>query len=100
MPTRCLLGLFALAGLILPAKSADTLPDGLKLQVGNEEVELHVASPHAFRLHIELPSSTPAPAGPSSDIFLSGAKQPTTEFTQVTEGSAIGLKTAFGEILV
>ena len=100
MPTRCLLGLFALAGLILPAKSADTLPDGLKLQVGNEEVELHVASPHAFRLHVELPSSTLAPAGPSSDIFLSGAKQPATEFTQVTEGSAIGLKTAFGEILV
>ena len=82
------------------ARSAEPLPDGIKLQVGSEKIELHVASPHAFRLHIEQPSTQPGPTGPSSDIFLSAAKQPATEFTQVTEGSAVGLKTAFGEILV
>jgi len=100
MLIRCLLASSVFIALALPVKSADSLPDGLKLQVGNETVEIHVASPHAFRLHIEQPSSTPAPAGPSSNIFLSDAKQPATAFTQVTEGSAVGLKTAFGEILV
>jgi len=100
MRNRCLLGVVLFTGLTLSVKAVDSLPDGLKLQVGDEEVELHVASPHAFRLHIEQPTTKPAPAGPSSTIFLSDTKQPTTAFTQVTEGSAVGLKTSFGEILV
>ncbi len=89
-----------LAAVSSLARCAEPLPDGIKLQVGGDEIELHVASPHAFRLRIEQQSSKTAKTGPSSDIFLSGVKQPATEFTQVKEGSSVGLKTAFGEIMV
>jgi alpha-glucosidase len=85
-------------GVLLPAAEATptSLPDGLALQLGGEKVELRVASPHAFRLHVA--ASTEA-ARPTS-IYLSDATQPATSFTEVDEGAAVGIKTAFGELLV
>ncbi|HEX4140979.1 MAG TPA: TIM-barrel domain-containing protein [Candidatus Methylacidiphilales bacterium] len=72
-----------------------TLPDGIAVEIGGNDVELRVASPHAFRLHI-YPQSV---AGPSSSIYLSGAGLPSTPFTTIHEGAAVGIKTTFGEIL-
>jgi alpha-glucosidase len=72
-----------------------TLPDGIRFTIGIEQVELRVASPHAFRLHVFLAGT---PRRPS--IYLSGVAQPTTDFTVIHEDAAVGIKTAFGELLV
>jgi alpha-glucosidase len=73
-----------------------SLPDGLTAKVGDNQLEIRVASPHTFRFHIYAPDfPTPAPS-----IFLSGAKQPDTPFTITHDDIYIGLKTAFGELRV
>jgi alpha-glucosidase len=73
-----------------------TLSDGIALTLGSEQVELRVASPHAFRLHVFTgPEVERVPS-----LYLSGATQPETPFTVVHEASAVGIKTDFGELLV
>jgi alpha-glucosidase len=79
------------------AEDATSLPDGISLLIGRQMVELRVASPHAFRLHVFKPTQG---ASPSTSIFLNGKAQATTAFSQVSEGNAVGIKTAFGEMLV
>jgi alpha-glucosidase len=71
-----------------------SLPDGISLRVGNDAVELRVASPHAFRLHVFAKSPG------KRSIYLSGSAQTDTPFTVVNEGPAVGIKTSFGELLV
>jgi alpha-glucosidase len=73
-----------------------SLKDGVALNIGGQQVELRVATPHAFRLHVFDPSAkTPAPS-----IFLSGDAQPVTPFTVTHDGSNVGIKTDFGELKV
>jgi hypothetical protein len=94
------LAFFALAVFLsstgLRAKDAGTLADGISLSVGGQTIELRVASPHAFRLH----AFSPSPVALAPPIFLSDKTQPTTAFTQMNEGGAVGIKTAFGSLLV
>jgi alpha-glucosidase len=73
-----------------------TLKDGVAFSLGGNEVELRVASAHAFRLHV---FATGQPAGARS-IFLSDAVPSTPPFTVTHEGSIIGIKTGFGELQV
>jgi alpha-glucosidase len=74
----------------------ETLSDGVGLKINGMQVELRVASPHAFRLHVSVaPRSNPAPS-----IFLSGATRPDTPFTVTHDGDVVGIKTAFGELQV
>jgi alpha-glucosidase len=70
--------------------------DGVALSLGEDQVELRVASPHAFRLHV----FSPAEPSPAPSIFLSGEAQPVTVFTVTHEGSIVGIKTEFGELRV
>jgi len=85
-------------GLFMPARADDVsiqaLPDGIACKLGNAQVELHVASPHAFRLHIFQPDFPE----PKPSIFLSGQKMPDVPFTVTHDGSIVGIKTAFGEL--
>jgi alpha-glucosidase len=72
------------------------LKDGVALRLGEDQVELRVATPHAFRLHVFSPSEpTPAPS-----IFLSGEAQPAAAYSVTREGSIVGIKTEFGELRV
>ena len=82
----------------LAASAADvqTLSDGVAFKVGSQRVELRVASPHAFRLHV-FPVGAPA-AKPS--IFLSPNPPPPAAFTITREGVIIGIRTNFGELKV
>jgi alpha-glucosidase len=99
--TRPLTGMVAcvfLSGAGVKAENApvQTLPDGIALTVGDNQVELRVASPHAFCLHI-FPQADP---GAPPSIYLSGKAMSATPYTQVNEGAAVGIKAAFGELLV
>ncbi len=76
--------------------ASQDLKDGVGVQVGGDEVELSVATPHAFRLRICPPESAPA----ATSIFLSGEAQPATAFSVIHEGEIVGIKTAFGELKV
>ena len=99
MKSCFILGALLIAfGTLLRAQdgSSRPLPDGVAISVNGEQVELRVASPHAFLLHV---ATDPKAIRPPS-IYLSGAKQPATPFTQINEGGAVGLKTNFGSILV
>jgi alpha-glucosidase len=86
--------LAALAATTARADDIQSLPDGVAVKLGGNQVELRVASPHAFRLHIFAPDF-PAPA-PS--IFLSGQKLSPAPFTVTHDGNFVGIKTAFGEL--
>jgi alpha-glucosidase len=70
------------------------LPDGIACKLSSGAVELRVASPHAFCLHVFEPDF-PAP---KPSIFLSGEKMPATPFTVTHDGNIAGIKTAFGEL--
>ena len=74
----------------------DTLKDGVAFSLGGNQVELRVATPHAFRLHVFSPAK-PA-AAPS--IFLSGNTPLPTAFSVTHDGTIIGIKTEFGELRV
>jgi alpha-glucosidase len=87
-------------GLVLAhsvrADDTQTLPDGVALKIGSAQVELRVASAHAFRLHI---FSADAPASPQN-IYVNGHARDAAPFTVTHDGSIVGLKTAFGELRV
>ena len=94
---RLVFPLFLAAPILLHA--AEPVPNGVQLRVGNQKVELGVASPHAFRLSLgPLTPTTPA-ASPSSSIFLADPLPPAA-FSRVDDGVKIGIKTRFGELLV
>jgi alpha-glucosidase len=76
--------------------SPKALPNGIALGLKDNYVEIRVVTPHAFCLHL---SSKPD-QGPYTSIFLKDTTGPTPSFTVVNEGAAVGLKTAFGELLV
>jgi alpha-glucosidase len=76
------------------APVVQTLPDGIACKLSSGDVELRVASPHAFCLHISAPDF-PAP---KPSIFLSGQKMPDTPFTVTHDGNIVGIKTAAGEL--
>jgi len=90
---RSLPCVLACCAVILPDAWAD---HGVTLPLGGNEVQLQIASPHAFLLHVS-PAGMP-PHGKS--IFLSGTVQPETRFTVTHNGSITGIKTGFGELLV
>jgi alpha-glucosidase len=73
-----------------------SLKDGVSVNLNGQRVELRVATPHAFCLHV---SPTTAPVAAQS-ILLSGKAQPATQFTVISDGSVCGVKTAFGELRV
>jgi alpha-glucosidase len=85
-----------LSGAGLHAADTTSLSDGISMVVGGQTVEVRVASPHAFRLHV---FTSPQPTN-QPNIFLSGQTQPAAAFTQITEPTGVGIKTAFGELLV
>lgn len=72
-----------------------SLPDGISLTVGGEHVELRVAAPHAFRLHVD----TKAPATSSPSICLDEPARP-TPFKVIHDATAVGIETSFGKLLV
>jgi alpha-glucosidase len=89
------LGLFLAA---LPDRASDeevqALPDGVAMKVGNDQVELRVASAHAFRLHIFDPGFST----PGRSIYLSSAIPAPAPFTVAHDGDIVGVKTSFGEL--
>lgn len=72
------------------------LTNGVTFLLGGNRIELRVATPHAFQLHVFSPADTTR----TSSIFLSGDTQPETAFTITHESSIIGIKTMFGELRV
>jgi alpha-glucosidase len=74
----------------------NNLKDGIAFSLGGNQVELRVATPHAFRLHVAPVARTPG----TPSIYLSGVAQPATPFTVTHDGSIIGIKTEFGELQV
>jgi alpha-glucosidase len=72
------------------------LVDGISVASGAETVELRVASPEAFRLRI----SPSAAQSSSRSVYLRVTPPAPASFTTISEGSAVGIKTDFGELLV
>ncbi len=70
------------------------LPDGIALEIGDQRIELRVATPHAFLVHIC------GSVARTRSIFLSGNPLPVTPFSVNRENSIVGLKTSFGELLI
>jgi len=99
-----LIGVFlaslSVTGLRADDASPKTLPNGIALTLKDDYVEIRVATAHAFCLHL----STQPDQGPYSSVFLKDTTTSTTSstppFTVVNEGPAVGIKTAFGELLV
>jgi alpha-glucosidase len=82
----------------MTASGADfqQLPDGISLQAGSDNVEIRVASPHAFRLHVLPGGGTASPRS----IFLSDSTPKPAAFTVDQDAASVGIKTAFGELKV
>jgi len=66
------------------------------LHLGGNEIDLDVATSHAFLLHVSPSGKAPA----QQSIFLAGNAQPETSFSVTHTGSITGIKTGFGELLV
>jgi alpha-glucosidase len=93
-------GLFALSllgsiKLFADDPAIQPLPNGISLLIAGKKIELRVASPHAFCLRVADPSAIEKPS-----IYLSNVRQPPTSFQVFHEGTAVGIQTTFGQILV
>lgn len=84
------------ACLSIPASAGEfqRLKDGVALGLGGNQVELRVATQHAFELHV----SSPGEQDRTRSIFLSGEAQSAPAFNITHNGLIVGIKTEFGEL--
>jgi alpha-glucosidase len=78
------------------ADEGSPLPDGVAITIDKEYIQLRVVSPHAFVLHISPTATT----GLRPSVYLSGQTQPATPFRPLDDGTAVGISTDFGQLLV
>ena len=74
-----------------------TLEDGISLRVGDLQVDARVASLHTFRLGIRRAAVTGKPA---RSVYLVEQPRAHAPFRVLREGTAIGVATDFGKLLI
>ncbi len=90
------LAVFCQTGAFAEDLAPQPLPNGISFTVGEEHVELLVAAPHAFHLHIDTKAFTRS----SPSIYLDEQARPNPTFKVFHEAAAVGIETAFGKLLV